>query len=273
MAKSQKTYVKTFDWITHLSTTMYLKADQNIHFSLRDKKEAKSFNKSWLDIRVYKDGVATGIGITVSSTEVTWLSHNTFEATEADFSEPMTTSEYFGKRTLTYEHCTKNNYEYIKISVQKDSNAKICRLCIPRKDLEEFLNHLRSYRCLFKYSNFYDSAKMLWEKKIILIMVSAASTHPCFTLDSPPPGIDTILNTITSSNILLPRFIKALQFLGFSNASELKLDEIKFNDGELELAKAFRAQDSTMGATKNELILTRHSIFLFKHVTSEFSEI
>lgn len=275
MAKFQRfsSSKQTKEWITHLYTKMPLKQEQSIQFSLREKLGATTFDKAWLDIRVIMDGTSTGIGITINSTELAWLSHTTFEATESDFSEPMTTMQEFGKRSLTFEHCKKGSYEYIKISQQKEQ-SKIRRLCIPKSDIEEFLDHLRSFRCVFKYSTFYESAKLLWGKKIILIMVAGASLHPCFTLGSQQMELDAVLDFIAKSqNILLPRFFKALQFLGFADAPQLQLQDIEFTEEDWKLAKAMKCQDSTMGATKNELLLARHAVFLFKNTMLDHSKI
>lgn len=159
----------------------------------------------------------------------------------------------------------------MKISVQKEASSKIQRLCIPKTEIEPFLRQLGNYRRLFKFTKFYDSVKLTWEKRIILIMVAAAANHPCFSMESPQPEIDTIFKNLTTNDVLLARFMKALQFFGYLITDQQKIKEIEMTTEDWNLAKALRYQDSTMGASKNELLLTRHSIFLFTNVTTEFS--
>lgn len=254
-------------WVTHLQSKRYFKNNQSIVFSLRAPEKVKSFSSAWLDIRVANGDKTTGIGITITSDELNWLGHYMLQALTADFKDQFyIENEVKENRTISFGHHNKNDYEYVKCSIKPHKNLKTYCICFPRNELENILMEIRNYRRVFRFSNIRQTKEM-GDTPIIFFMFSAASNHPIFTLANPPISLPAFLERIAKSDILLQRFNKALTLIG--HPGNLKSDDLlnmDISDTTWKICDALRAYDTTMGVTKNEVTLTKHSNFLFTNV-------
>ena len=259
------------NWITHLSSIMPLKKTQHIQFSIRESQVCTSFSKAWLDIRICEDGKPTGIGMTINSEELIWISRQISDSIGADFNEGGSTQVEFGKRALACERLKSKNYEYLKITLT-NKQFKVYRICFGKDTLQELLVVLGNYRRVFRFSSFYLSAASAWKRNIVIAMLAAASRHSCFAsydIGTTVLEVTNIKNKIAMNGALLPRFNKALKFLGYPSFTSSDLVSFQLSAEEKKLANSFRYLDSTMGATENELTLTRHSEFLFNNTSYE----
>ena len=246
-------------WISHISSAHQLFNKDSIVFSLRNKEDATIFNKSWLDIRVHKDGVATGIGISINAEELGWMSQKVFRFIN-DHSESnlMTFETTTGGRILTFEICSAKSYKYAKVTVE--TAAKTYRICFPKSDLPDIMVHLINYRRLFKFS---EVAKMMESNILIKTMLAAAVRHPFF-MDKELKDIKTEIETVDT---LEARFKKALDFLGYH--MEGSLSDVMFCEDDWIHIKAIHLKNSFIGATENEIKLVTHAEFLFKQAQIE----
>ena len=255
-------------WITHLQTKHHFKTNQSIVFSIRAPENVKSFSSSWIDIRVANGDTITGIGITITSDELNWLAYYLLQAIKADFNVPFQIQEEIkDNRTFTITHCKKKNYEYIKCSIKPHDKPKTYCICFPRNEIEAILMEIKNYRRIFRFSHYFAFCKSFADLPIIFFMLAAASNHPIFTLAEPQMSLPAFLEYIARSDILLARFNKALTFIGHpGNYKSTDLLSMEISDETWKICDSLRAYDTVMGATKNEVALTKHSDFLFKHV-------
>ena len=250
---------KMSKWISHISSSHQLFNKDSIVFSLRNKEDAILFNKSWLDIRVHKDGVATGIGISINAEELGWMSQKVFRLiNDHSDSNLMTFETNNGERKLTFEICSAKTYNYTKISVE--TAAKTYRICFPKSDLPDILVQLINYRRLFKFS---EVAQKIDSKILIKTMIAAAVRHPFF-MDKELKDIKTEIETVDT---LEARFKKALDFFGYH--MEGSLSDVTFDEDDWLHIKAIHLRNAFMGATENEIKLVIHADFLFKQAQIE----